>query len=72
MHQGANIPQTHEPLEITQALLNAAKTNTDIWTQLLWISGGIPNPKKCFVYLIRPKLNYKTVKVEYDTSDDYQ
>jgi hypothetical protein len=62
---GASIPLSTHPKEVKHLLLEAANTNTNIWSKLLWISCGTLNPEKCFYYYLDPTFKYKTSKVDF-------
>jgi hypothetical protein len=49
-------------------LFEAANKNTNIWAEILWISGGNLNPEKCFYYYLHPKYNHATGRIQYETS----
>ncbi len=42
------LPTKNIKTQQREYIFEAANKNTDIWTKLLWISGGILNPEKCF------------------------
>jgi hypothetical protein len=39
-------------------LLPFAARNSQTWAELLWISGGCLNLKKCYFYAFSPEMNY--------------
>ena len=49
--------KTAEPFAL---LFQAGTANTQLWADLLWISGGNLNPSKCFSYFILPKYNFNS------------
>lgn len=52
-------------MSTTRYIFEAANKNTDIWTKLLWISGGNLNPEKCFYYYLEPHYNHSSGHIKY-------
>jgi hypothetical protein len=60
---GAQMKSTNPPTTTTQRLEllhNEGRNNTQIWADLLWISGGQQNLDKCFSYSILPQYNFSS------------
>jgi hypothetical protein len=51
--------------ELREKLYMAATENTNIWAQLLWVSGGNLNPNKCCHYYLDPTYSYAKQKIQY-------
>ena len=49
----------------SDTILQHAQRNANIWSSLLWISGGVLNGSKCFFYHIRPIYNFQTNNIKY-------
>jgi hypothetical protein len=51
--------------ELREKLYMVATEYTNIWAQLLWVSGGNLNPNKCFHYYLDPTYSYTKQKIQY-------
>jgi hypothetical protein len=52
----------------SETLLSHAQRNANIWSSLLWISGGILNASKCLFYHICPKYDFQAKSIKYATT----
>ncbi len=54
-----------EASNVNQVLFQRANIYTDIWSKLLWVSGGSINIFKCFYYFIDPTHDFQQGKNRY-------
>jgi len=52
------------PLSMEDSLLMTALNNAQIWDDLLWISGGSLNRRKCFFYYTSPAIKFPQIQYE--------
>jgi hypothetical protein len=62
---GADIPDTLDSSALGIFLQQIASTNSKIWSDSMWISGGKLNSSKCYHYAFLPKLNFHKNKIVY-------
>jgi hypothetical protein len=62
-----NINPKHSKDQQQSLLFEVANKNTDIWSEILWISGGNLNPEKYFYYYIHPQYNHATGRIQYQS-----
>jgi hypothetical protein len=63
---GARIPTTiPNSVSETEELVTHAISNTTLWNDIMWMSGGNLNPSKCFYYSFCPAYNFKKRLVTY-------
>ncbi len=65
---GAGITPQLPKTRRRELLFDAATHNTEIWTKMLWLSGGNINPDKCFYYYMKPFFNYTKHTIAYESS----
>ena len=53
----------------TNTLHRTASSNSQKWSDLLWVSGGLLDLDKCYFYAFPPSINYKTNKINYRALD---
>jgi hypothetical protein len=58
-------PDITSPLEIGQSLGQIATSNSKLWAECMWMSGGLLNDAKCFYYAFLPTWDYKTNTIKY-------